>query len=325
MIDARLDPTRDTIALESVESYMRKKGVTPSSYPMEAVTQETVFKNELYSRIAERMPNYAVYIMGADYDNDTRAQGLFKALTQHALHPEFISILLQSLDQRHDPDAPKARAAVGALLVDIVTRYCEEQCKPKVVMLEEDDKKKGKKKDEAAEPAADVIDAKVAEKVEPARRAARLLLQNLADEVKNVCAGLEEYEALLIAGCIATGGPCAIKKIIAMDCPVTADVFNIVRRDTPVFESIIRSALKLEAEQYAKKTTNQKLFIESLERWIYTTINEIENPQKILSFLVSVYGSIKPQGTQKYLIQIKDCGTTYGYLYAAAKQLIIKD
>jgi hypothetical protein len=110
-----------------------------------------------------------------------------------------------------------------------------------------------------------------------------------------------------------------------MDCPVTADVFNIVRRDTQVFESIIRSALKLEAEQYAKRTTNQKLFIESLERWIYTTINEIENPQKILSFLVSVYGSIKPQGTQKYLIQIKDCGTTYGYLYAAAKQLIIKD
>lgn len=323
MIDARLDLNRDTIVLESVESYMRKKGVTSSSYPIGAVTQENVFKNELYSRIAERMPTYAVYIMGSDYDNDRRAQGLFKAITQHSLHPEFISILLQSLDQRHDPDAPKARAAVGALLIDIVTRYTAEQCNIKTTSVPDDGKKKDKKKDE--ETAVEKIDPKIAEVTEPARRAARLLLQNLADEVKNVCAELEDHEALLIAGCIATGGPGAIKKIISMDCPVTADVFNIIRRDTQVFESLIRSALKLEAEHYAKRTTNQKLFIESLERWIYTSINEIGNPTTILQFLISVYGSIKPQGTQKYLIQIKDCGTTYGYLLAAAKQIIIKD
>ena len=140
-----------------------------------------------------------------------------------------------------------------------------------------------------------------------------------------MCAELEDYQALLIAGCIATGGDGAVKKIIAMDYPVTAEVFNIVIRDREVFDSILRASLRLEAEKYTKLTANQKSFIESLKRWVFTSINNLSDPQAICQFLISVYGSAKPVGTQKYLIQIKDCPTSYGYLLSVARQLIVKE
>ena len=315
MIDPRIDYERDAIALESVESFKKKKGVSTPMSAMDAVTQDVVFKNELYSKIAERMPTYALNLMGTDYTENKFLQGLFAALTQHSLSPEFIAILLQSLEQRHDPDAPKARAVVGALLVDIVTRYTADHSN---ITISNDEKKKKKDEDEKISP-------EVASATAEAKRAAHLLLGELSNDVKSVCAELEDHQALLIAGCIATGGAEAVKKIIAMDYPVTAEVFNIVIRDREVFDSILRASLLLEAEKYTKLTANQKTFIESLKRWVFTTINSLADPQAICQFLISTYGSAKPTDTKKYLIQIKDCPTSYGYLLAVARQLIVKE
>lgn len=325
MIDPRLDLDRDLIALESVESYTRKKGLRPinTGYPIDAIIQENSVKSELYSRIAERMPTYAVYILSSDFENDDRAKGLFKALTNHSLQPEFIDILLQSLDQRRDPDTPKARAAVGALLIDIVVHYTAEKTAElmKAEAVSDDKKKKDKKEEKTIEK----IDESVNAATEHIRRAAVILLEGVVDEIRSVCAGLKDHEALLIAGCVSIGGRSAIRKILKMDCPVTAEVFDIVKHDKQVFESILNEALHLEKADYTKRTTNQNTFLESLERYVYKTINSLENPQMIYQFLVYVYGSQKPENTQKYLIQLKDCGTTYSYLYSVAKQLFIKD
>lgn len=318
MIDTRLDYDKDSIVLESPESFKRKKGLVTSANPMDAFTQDMVFKNELYSRIAERMPTYALNILDPLHEDESFVKALSEALTfHHCMDPAFISILLQSLEQRHDPDAPKARAVVGALLIDVVTRYTAKMSQPLTVDADADKKKK--KEDSDAKISKEVADATA-----EARRAAHLLLGDLADQVKDTCAELEDHEALLIAGCIAVGGPLAVKRIIAMDYPVTAEVFNIVIRDNEVYNSLIIETLRLEAEKYQKLTTNQKAFIESLKRWVFSSLNNLSNPQLIFQMLTAAYRSVKPEDTSKYLIQVKECGTAYGYLLSVARQLIVK-
>lgn len=314
MIDTRLDYDRDRIVLESPESFKKKKGITPAANPMDAINQDIVFKNELYSRIAERMPVYALNILSPENEENGFVKALGEAITQHIIDPAFISILLQSLEQRHDPDAPKARGVVGALLIDLVTDYISKGSRTKTA----DDGDKKKKKED------DSIDEKLHADTAEARRAAHILLDDLSKEVKDVCAELEDHEALLIAGCIAVGGPVALKRIIAMDYPVTADVFNIVMHDNEVYQSLIIEALRLEADKYTKVSANQKAFIESLKRWVFTNLNNLTNPHQICDKLVLAYGSQKPENTKKYLIQVMDCGTSYGYLLSVARQLIVK-
>lgn len=318
MIDSTLDPIKDKVVLESVQSFMRKRNVHNGANPMNNIIQENVFRDALYSQIVDRMPTYAVYILSSDFENDTRAQGLFTAITHHSLDPAFIDILLQSLDRRYDADAPRARAAVGALLIDIVTKYISSKMSEIEAKADEADKKK--KKEETKIP------DDVNELTTPARRAAYLLLKPLMAEVQNACAGLEDHEALLIAGCIAMGGHGSVKKIIALDAPITAEIFNIIKKsDTEAFDNILRESLLLEADKYTKLTTNQKNFIESLKRWVMSTINSLQNTQIICQFLVSAYGSFKPKDTSKYLIQLKDCGPTYTFLHSVTRQLIVNN
>lgn len=316
MIDTRLDYDRDRIVLESPESFKKKKGIYPAANPADAINQDIVFKNELYSRIAERMPAYALNILSPDNEDNGFVKALGEAITQHIIDPAFISILLQSLEQRHDPDAPKARGVVGALLIDLVTDYIAKGSSEKAKTSDDSDKKKKKEED--------TIDEKLHADTAEARRAAHILLDDLSREVKDVCAELEDHEALLIAGCIAVGGPIALKRIIAMDYPVTADVFNIVMYDNEVYQSLIIAALRLEADKYTKISANQKAFIESLKRWVFTNLNNLTNPHLIYDKLVAAYGSQKPENTKKYLIQVMDCGTSYGYLLSVARQLIVK-
>ena len=314
MIDSRLNYD-DMIALESVESFMQKKGVRSTGYPIDSITQESVFKNELYSKIAERMPKYAVLILSSsDSENNDVIKGLTAALTQHVLHPEFIDILMKCLDERRDPDAGRAKAVVGALLVDIALNYVVSKRKE----LEASEDKKSKK-----DKTENGVTKETENLIDPARKAAYLLLGSLLKEVQNVCGDLKDHDALVVAGAIAMGGSGAITKLISMDLPITAEVYEIIRFDEPVFDSIIRAALLLRADKFTKLTDNQKNFIDSLKRWIYKSINDLNNPQKIYQLLLSTYGSAKPQKTEELLIQLKDAGTSYGYLYSVARQMFV--
>lgn len=322
MIIPKIDLNRDALILDSVESYMQKCGVKLAADPSDRINQIAAFRSNLYSKDVERMPTYALYLLSTtDYESDGYAKGMYEAISHHVLDPEFIEVLLEYLDTRRGPDAPKEKLFVGALLVDIVLHFVHDHTKPKTAE-KTTDKKKGKEKDNDED--ASLISDEDARLIEPARRAVKLLTADIASRVQEVCAELPDELAIVVGAAISIGGKSAIMKLISLDIPITADIFNIVIKDREVFNSIMKEILLLEKDELTKLTENQKTFVESLKRYVYTNLNAIENPQKIYQFLVYAYGTQAPDKMQKYYIQVNDCGPSYGYLHLVAKQFNIK-
>lgn len=319
MIIPKLDLKRDALILDSVESYMQKCGVKLSTDPSDRINQIAAFRSNLYSKDVERMPVYAAYLLSTDnYETDGYAKGLYDAITHHVLDPEFINVLLEFLDRRTGNDAPKERLFVGALLIDIVLHFIHEHEKPKDAPS--DSKKKSKDKDKDEELALSDEDYRL---IEPARNAALLLVGNIAKDVQGVCAELPDELAVIVGAAISVGGKSAIMKLLSLDIPITADVFDIVSDDREVFNSIMKEALLLEKADFTKVTENQKVFLDSLKRYVFTSLNAIENPQRIYQFLIFAYGTQSPE-IQKYLIPVNVCGPSYGYLHLVAKQFNTK-
>lgn len=319
MIIPKLDLKRDALILDSVESYMQKCGVKLSTDPSDRINQIAAFRSNLYSKDVERMPVYAAYLLSTDnYETDGYAKGLYDAITHHVLDPEFINVLLEFLDRRTGTDAPKERLFVGALLIDIVLHFIHEHEKPKDAPS--DSKKKSKDKDKDEELALSDEDYRL---IEPARNAALLLVGNIAKDVQGVCAELPDELAVIVGAAISVGGKSAIMKLLSLDIPITADVFDIVSDDREVFNSIMKEALLLEKADFTKVTENQKVFLDSLKRYVFTSLNAIENPQRIYQFLIFAYGTQSPD-IQKYLIPVNVCGPSYGYLHLVAKQFNTK-
>lgn len=320
MIIPKLDLNRDKLILDSVESFMQKSGVKLATDPSDRINQIAQFKSHLYSKDVERMPVYAMYLLSTtDYESDGYAKGMYEAISHHVLDPEFIDVLLEFLDKRRGPDAHKERLLVGALLVDIILHFVDKHAKP--VKVEKKDKK-GKVNEEST------TDVELSEEdrrlIEPAKRASMILTEDISKEVKEICAEIPDELATVIGAIITIGGKSAIMKILSLDVPITADVFNIVINDREVINSIIKEALLLEKEDFTKLTDNQKIFMDSLKRYVYNSLNAIESPQQIYQFLVYAYGTQTPDKIQKYLIQVNDCGPSYGYLHSVAKQFNIK-
>ena len=319
MIIPKLDLKRDALILDSVESYMQKCGVKLSTDPSDRINQIAAFRSNLYSKDVERMPVYAAYLLSTDnYETDGYAKGLYDAITHHVLDPEFINVLLEFLDRRTGNDAPKERLFVGALLIDIVLHFIHEHEKPKDAPS--DSKKKSKDKDKDEELILSDEDYRL---IEPARNAALLLVGNIAKDVQGVCAELPDELAVIVGAAISVGGKSAIMKLLSLDIPITADVFDIVSDDREVFNSIMKEALLLEKADFTKVTENQKVFLDSLKRYVFTSLNAIENPQRIYQFLIFAYGTQNPD-IQKYLIPVNVCGPSYGYLHLVAKQFNTK-
>lgn len=324
MIFKDINPRIHSVVLNSVQSYMDSRRIPKASSPTDNLIQENVYRQQLYSEIAEYMPTYAYYVLAHIDDNDTYAKGIREALTNHIQNREFIDITLQYLNGLRDTDAPKQRALVGALLIDLVTRYFG-TISSTPAKSDEDTKKKDKKdkKDELSEAEAQAIAI-----MEPARIAATNLLSGLTSSIQEACPELKDTDAMFVGGCMLMGTPgdsnstACIKNIYEYNIPVTAEVFNIIINDTETFEGILSSALLLEASEFQKNGANQKAFVESLKRWVYHTLNMVTDPVKLHQFLVRTYGTIQPD-VQTKLIKPNECGPTYGYLLNVAKQLIV--
>ena len=294
----------DMIVLQSVESYLKSLGTPAATNPQEQLYITQQARDYLYSDIAQRVPRIAAYIMTADMEHDTVAQGFFYALTKHSMDPVFINILMQYLTRMPDRDE---MAITGALLVKILNKHYESESKaPKTTKV-----KKGEK-----ELDAPVDPNKELEKYDYIRQAVNYLLGDLARLIATKCGNLNQNQALAIAACLAMNSQDTIKEIIASDMPVSAQLFDIVENPT----NLVRGALLLDKSEYTKLTPNQKEFIESLKYWVYDKLNVIPT-QTSYQVLVSVYGSVKPD-VSKYLINPRDCGNKYPNLKLVANQLI---
>ena len=311
MISKSINPREHSIVLNSVQSYMDARRIPRAQNPQEAVYEENIYRNELYSEIAVHMPTYAYYILSHMNEEDPFANGIEEALIHHIQDRAFVDICLQYLNGLNDTDAPKQRALVGALFIVLATKYCS------TIPSSTDDKKKGKKD---AEPSKEEIEALAV--MDPARAAAANLLLGLTDRIKEACPEITDENAMFTAGCILIGGKECIKNIYEMNMAITADVFDVVMDDKEVFESILSGALLLDEASFTKTGANQKAFIDSLERWVYRTLNMVTDPVKLHQFIVRTYGTLQPN-VQTKLIKPNGCGPTYGYLLNVVRPLIV--
>ena len=296
----------DMIVLNTIESYLRNLGVNTSNIPPEAhLTLVQNARDYLYSEIVQRVPAIATKLLHADLDIDDRAKALYLAITDHVMDPIFVQMLLQYLGTvNRNQKNNRTSMVVGALLAKILSKYIEDHTKAPTNKKEKD------KKEEAAATSPSKSDL---EKVAHIQEAVKALLGPVADIIATRCGNLNFTEALAIAACISTNDETTITEIIASNLPITADIFNILVDPS----EIIRAALLLEKKDYTKLTENQEKFIESLRRWVLNKLDKEATQQQAYAFLLSVYGP-RPD-TNKYLVNIKDCGTSYPNLLTVAK------
>lgn len=295
----------DRIVLHTVDSYLRSLGtpmanLTPESHL--ALVQSA--RDYLYSNIVQRVPAIAEKILESDLDMDDKARALYLALSEHAMDPVFINILMQYLETIKEP---KAKLVTGALLVKIVSKYINDHTK--VITTKDSKDKKDKKGEETQQ-----VDNNSMEKINHLQDAISQLLGGVANMITSRTPNITYPEALAVAAAIATNDANTIKEIIASKLPITADIFNILADPT----NLIKASLLLEKKDYPKLDENQQEFINSLQRWTFKHLDSIQSIQAY-NFLLSVYGP-KPD-TNKYIVNIKDCGTNYTNLIQAVKYL----
>ena len=295
----------DAICLNTVESYLKTLG-TPRNLPPEA--QLSLVQNArdyLYSEIVQRLPNIAPKILSADMDLDERAKALFMAISHHAMDPVFVRILMNYLGTlNRDNQNMGTCLVVGALLARIAEKYVLDHNKVQTnTTKDKKDKKDDKPTPETVNPST--VDLTPIKHIQ---EAVNMLLGDAANKISVRCGNITYPEALGIAASIATNNSHTLEELISSDIPVTADVLDIIQNKT----ELMKAALLLEKKDYPKLTTNQQKFVESLERWVFDKLEHNCTSTQAYNFLLSIYG-MRPD-TNKYLINVRDCGTTYSNL-----------
>lgn len=294
----------DRIVLHTVESYLRSLGTPMTNLSPEqhlALVQSA--RDYLYSNIVQRVPAIAENILSADLDMNDKARALYLALSDHCMDPIFVNILMQYLNTLQDP---KAKLVTGALLVKITSKYIADHTTTATTSKDKKDKKA------AAEETTPTT--KDLEKINHLQDAITQLLGTVANMITNRTPNVTYTEALALAAAIATNDEHTIEEIIASNLPITADIFNILADPT----NLIKGALLLEKKDYPKLENNQQEFVNSLQRWVFNHLNSVQCPMAY-NFLLHVYGP-KPD-TNKYLVNVKDCGTDYPNLLQVVKFL----
>lgn len=306
MIPSRITDS-DMIILESVESYLRRIGAPMNQSPQEKIIVSQQARDFLYSDIVQRLPRVAAYLLQADLETDTVAQGLNMSLSRHVMDPVFINLLMQYLAKVNNGEE---NCAVGAYLTKLLNKWMEQNIK------EPEKPKKGEKGEKVEAPTTTGADP--LEPVAHIKWAIDQLLGNIMKMVSAKCGNLTDNQALAIAACIAMNNNDTIKEIIASDLPITADVLDVVRDP----RNLLRSALLLSQNDIpAKPSTNQSAFLDSLKRWVYRRLNQVPT-QQIYSFMVSTYGNSSGIDVSTLFINPKSCGNQFSNLHGVAVQMI---
>lgn len=310
-------PTRitdsDMIILQSVESYLKSINTPMAQSPHEKIVVAQQARDFLYSDIVQRVPRVAAYILQADMETDTTAQGLNMSLSKHVMDPVFINLLMQFLAKKNDGEE---NSVTGAYLAKLLNKWLEQNVKtPEKIMAPP--------KEGETVGTVENVNKPQKQDVEPVAHikwAVEQLLGNLQRLIAVKCNNVTDGQALAIAACVAMNNHETIIEIISSDLPVTADVFDIVADPS----NIIKESLLLEKNDIpAKLSTNQTAFVESLKRWVYKKLNDIPT-QTSYQFMVATYGAASGVDVSTKFINPKDCGTQYSNLLTVAKQLINK-
>ena len=288
--------------LDSIDAFLAKTGGNGVTNPQERLALYEQARNTLYSYDVQMIGRVAEKILNADMETDTEAKALMIALYNHALDPAFIQILMQYLETQR---SSKLNGIVGAVLTRVLDQYIREHWNP--------EKDKKDKKEPAPVPTFDEINH--------LQIAIEQLLGPTADRVSVTCGNLKHTESLFIASCIAMESVESIKELVGSDLPITAKIFDGMGNPG----GIIYGALTLKkADLPTKLSANQTAFLDSLKRFVYEKLERFDGGTTALySYLVAVYGSVKPD-VSPYWLQVKDCGTQFTNLLTVAKQIVNK-
>ena len=138
------------------------------------------------------------------------------------------------------------------------------------------------------------------------------------------CPNLREGQAVTIAASLALTSEQTIVELVASDYPITAVVLDIYLSDNNVMSNMICAILKMEATKLpGKLTANQSAFVESVKRWLFKALNDL-NPQQIYQFLIAAYGSPKilSKALETKFINPRDCGNQSPSLLEVARLVI---
>ena len=289
----------DVVILNTVESYLRTLGIPRNLAPEDQLSLMQSARDYLYSEIAQRVPAVAPKILAADLETNDQASALFQALTEHALDPVFIDILIKYLDSiNRNGYEQSALLVTGALLVKIAEKWIKDNTKPVTANKKKDDKKKDGEAEETKDNCPDMP------KIGHLQEAINYLLGECANKVAMKCGNITYTEALAIAACLASNNETTIVQIIESEIPITADVFDIISNKN----ELIKAALLLEKKDFPTLNQTQQKFVESLERWVFDKLEHNATTTQLYNFLTSIYG-VKPD-TNRYLINVRDCGTS---------------
>jgi len=313
MIPTRITDS-DMIVLHSIESYLASRNIPQNLPPAEKLMQYEQARDYLYSDIVQRVPRISAYILSADLETDTVAQGLNMSLSKHVMDPIFVNILLQYLYKRNSPEENNV---TGAYLAKVLSKSLEQNSKEAEKTLPVKKADKDKKEDKPVEEKKD--NKNDMSSVKHIWDAVNQLLGNLRAIVSTKFAELNEYQSLSIAACLAMNNKDTIIEIYKSDLPISAEIFDIFREPETI-STLVKSALLLDKASVVKRTPNQQRFLDSLTTWVYKKLNDIPTMSSY-PFLVAVYGTANPKVETLY-INPKDCGTAYSNLYTVAKQLI---
>lgn len=286
--------------LDSIPSYLKKNGIQIDAMrPEQRLGVLEQARNSLYSYCAQVSPDVAKRILQSDLENDLDARALMLAMYNHSMDPAFITILMQFLVSRNDPSL---NGSIGAVLVKVLTHYFDTHT-PK----DKDKKKDGSKPD---------IDTS---EVKHIQGAVETLLGSMADLVVTTCGNMQHEEALSVAACLAMNNYQTIIELVNSNVPIKATIFDQVLANPG---GIIQGALLLKKSDLPTKLTPvQTEFLNSLKEWLYDMLDKKpEGSLQLYNYLVSVYGSVKPD-LSPYYIQLKDCGTRFTNLIQVAKQI----
>lgn len=297
----------DMIILNSVESYIKSRNIPMYISPQEKLMVTQQARDALYSDIVRRVPRVAGYLLHADMETDTKAQGLNMSLEKHALDPIFIDMLMQYLTRENNAED---NTTTGAYLAKIANRWIEQNV--------DKEPEKPKKGDKTPPPPPTTEKTDPIAPIKHIFYAVECLLGNMMRLISIKCCDLNEKQAMAVAACLATNNQDTIKELISSDLPITADILNVYENPS----NVIKASLLLEkTEVPATLSKNQTAFVDSLKRWVYKRLNDL-NTQAIFQFLVATYGFASGVDVSTKFINPKECGTQYSSLLTVAKQMI---
>lgn len=304
----------DTICLHSVESFIRERNNNQN--PMYGSIEEKLnytqtARNFLYSEIAKRFPRIAGYILQSDIATNQYAQGLNTSLSNHLLDPNFVHILMQYIASTN---SAQQSVICGAYIAKVMSKWIAQNITTDNVSTEKS------KKIDKSEKADTVENKKSIDTISHLMEATKHFLSNIIAMVIAKYPTVSEQEAIAYAAAVAMNNEETISEILEGGWPITADIFDIYEDPS----AVITAALLMTKDDIPAKTTpNQDAFLDSLKRWVFKKLNELQS-QACYQFLVSVYGVPKGVDCSTKFINLKSCGNQFPALLTVAMDMINK-